>query len=72
MGRDFEWSTSGVTDSSGRVALRVPYATGRNGRSVAGRYEVRLGSETVSIAVSEVDVLLGRAVAVPRAQSRTR
>jgi dolichyl-diphosphooligosaccharide--protein glycosyltransferase len=75
LGRRFEWATSAGADASGRVALRVPYATGQNGRCAAAPYEVRAGSAATSVQVDEKDVTLGRSLRVsidarpmPRAQ----
>lgn len=60
-GRLFLWRTSGRADESGSVTLRVPYATGLNGSSVAGTYRVYSGVWTRVVGVREEWVLTGAA-----------
>lgn len=59
-GRQFTWSTSTVTDASGEASVRVPYATGLNGATVASRWYVSDGTSVAAVDVDEMDVKLGR------------
>lgn len=63
-GREFTWRTTARADSQGTTALRVPYATGLNGSSVAGRYDVSVGGFTSSVEVPESLVLRGNGVLI--------
>lgn len=63
-GRQFVWATSALADADGRAVLRVPYATGANGRVQAARYAVGDGERAVEVAVSEEAVTTGGSVAV--------
>jgi len=57
--RIFEWSTRAVADDSGRVELRLPYATGKNGLVQAGSYSISDGTHQGTLSLEEKDVLGG-------------
>ena len=63
-GRVFLWTTRGVAGPSGAAELRVPYASGRNGRVLAGRYAVSDGKRKREISVSEPQIVQGKTIVV--------
>jgi len=63
-GRTFPWTTRSVAGPSGDAAIRVPYASGRNGRVLAGRYAVNDGKRKREIPVSETQVVRGETINV--------
>ncbi|WP_157061370.1 hypothetical protein [Anaeromyxobacter dehalogenans] len=63
-GRTFGWRTQARAGPDGRARLRVPYATGANGSSEAGAFEVVSGGRTRIAAVPEAAVLGGAEVVV--------
>lgn len=63
-GRHLTWIVVARTDRAGRAALRVPYATGRNGFVVAGPMRVESGTASTSVFVGPEDVAAGRVVRV--------
>jgi asparagine N-glycosylation enzyme membrane subunit Stt3 len=63
-GREFTWRATAWVGSSGTAVLRVPYATGRNGSSVARRFEIAACGETRLVNVPEIAVVAGAPVAV--------
>jgi hypothetical protein len=63
-GRVFLWATWGVAGPSGDAAIRVPYASGRNGMVLAGRYAVSDGKRKREIPVSEPHVARGETISV--------
>lgn len=73
-GREFTWRTTARAGASGDTVLRVPYATGENGSSVAGPFEVTAGAVKRIVAVPEDRVVSGQTIAVafpaPAAESR--
>jgi hypothetical protein len=58
------WRAEARADASGAVELTVPYATGRNGRLVAGSWLVTSGSARAVADTTEADVLAGSTMAV--------
>jgi len=58
-GRAFLWTTQGVAGPSGDAAIHVPYASGRNGMVLAGRYAVSDGRRNREVAVSESQIVGG-------------
>ena len=71
VGREFVWETRARADASGTATLRVPYATGRNGASMAGAYVVQgSGAGRVSVVVSDGKVETGGTVEVSLAGGR--
>lgn len=54
--RVFEWSTWVRLDEFGRAALRLPYATGRNGLVTAGPYTLTDGTHQGTLTLDERDV----------------
>jgi hypothetical protein len=67
-GRTFGYETWGVAGSDGTVDLRVPYATGENGTSRAGEYEVASDGATARAQVPEAAVRSGSVIAVELAR----
>jgi hypothetical protein len=65
VGRAFTWATRAVADGSGRVVVRVPYATGLNGTTLAGRYVVSDGVHDRAVPVTADEVATGGRVPVP-------
>lgn len=63
-GREFSWRTTARADANGHAVLRVPYATGENGSSVAGPCEVATGEAVRAVAVPEDAVVSGRMLEV--------
>jgi len=63
-GRVFLWTTRGVAGPSGDAAIRVPYASGRNGMVLAGRYAVSDGKRKREFSVSEPQVVRGETISV--------
>jgi hypothetical protein len=59
VGRAFLWTTQDVAGPSGDTAIRVPYASGRNGMVLAGRYAVSDGKRKKEVAVSEPQIVGG-------------
>jgi asparagine N-glycosylation enzyme membrane subunit Stt3 len=53
VGRTFTWVGTATADAEGAVALRVPYATGRNGFVAAERYAVDVGGGTRLVSIDE-------------------
>ena len=64
VGREFLWQTGARADAAGTAVLRVPYATGPNGTSLATRYRVGDRSHAVEVTVGEAAVTGGAGVAV--------
>lgn len=64
QGRELAWSTGASADALGRVRLRVPYATGRNGAVEASAWVLGDTSRQVEVSVSERQVQAGLAVSV--------
>jgi len=68
VGRAYLWTTQDVAGPSGDTAIRVPYASGRNGMVLAGRYTISDGRRIKEVSVSEplivgggeLDVILSR------------
>ena len=72
VGREFVWETRAAADASGTVTLRVPFATGPNGASVAGRYAVLAeGKGRGDVVVTEAQVMAGATVDVALAPGST-
>jgi len=63
-GRAFLWRTQAVAGPSGSVELRVPYASGWNGKVQAGRCAVGDGKKGTEVAVSESQVVRGETIPV--------
>ena len=64
-GRTFSYAAAKVIDASGRVQLRVPYATGgAHPVRAKGPYRVSQGFSLARVNVDERDVLEGRTVLV--------
>lgn len=63
-GRAFTWRAQQRAGPDGRARLRVPYATGANGSSDAGAFEVAAGGRTRIVGVPEAAVLGGAEVPV--------
>jgi hypothetical protein len=61
-GAGAEWRTFARADAAGVARLRLPYATGRNGRITAREWSVRSGERRATLAVSDAQVLDGAAV----------
>ncbi len=66
-GREFDWTTHAIVSPAGTAELRVPYATGMNGRVwaselVIGTYESEIGH----VVIREQDVLEGESLAIQR------
>jgi hypothetical protein len=61
-GRVLQWSTRVWTDGSGRATLRIPYATGENGRAYASTCYLMDGKRTARVAVPEAAIVEGAAV----------
>ena len=65
MGREFRWGTHATADGAGVASLRVPYATGPNGASMAGASTVQVaGKGRVDVSITEAQVRTGAAVEV--------
>lgn len=63
-GRLVTWATEAVADAGGRAALRLPYATGRNGAVLATPWRLGDGREDVELQVPEAAVLRGEPLEV--------
>jgi asparagine N-glycosylation enzyme membrane subunit Stt3 len=63
-GRNSRWVGRAVADGAGAAEIRVPYATGANGRVVASGYAVSDGVGEAAASVAEEDVVGGRVVPV--------
>lgn len=61
-GRTFTWFSSVTVPASGTFVLRLPYATGANRLTTAGRYQVSSGRSSREVAVSPGDVLTGSTI----------
>ncbi len=72
QGRQFEWTTFGRADAQGRAVVVVPFASGRNGSSLAAPYVVRSGSRRAWVAVSEPAVTSGGTVSVDLAGGKSK
>jgi hypothetical protein len=64
LGGLWDWRTARRLDAGGEARLRLPYATGANGRIIAGEYLVTDGDRKVRLRVTEAQVLGGEPVAV--------
>jgi asparagine N-glycosylation enzyme membrane subunit Stt3 len=64
QGREFQWWTPAHADENGMTVIRVPYATGRNGASLASAVRVRTASSMMDVALQEADVVSGKRIAV--------
>ncbi|HSD52000.1 MAG TPA: STT3 domain-containing protein, partial [Candidatus Methylomirabilis sp.] len=62
--RVFSWTTFVHADASGRASLRVPYASGLNGRVAAGAYTVTDGVQVRRVIVGETEVVVGGSISV--------
>jgi hypothetical protein len=72
-GGETQWVATRAADEEGIALLRLPYATGPNGRIRAGPWVVTDGVRTAHLEVSEADVLSGARRSVdlaPSARSR--
>jgi hypothetical protein len=58
------WRTHRQLDAHGEARLRLPYATGANGRIRAGPWELGDGIARAALAITEAQVLHGAALAV--------
>jgi hypothetical protein len=58
------WATDTVADAHGHACLRVPYATGANGASVASPYVVSDGVRDAKLTVPEAAIAGGAAIPV--------
>ncbi len=63
-GRVFTWRTEATPDSRGNAELRIPYATGGNGASVAEEVQVSIGRAARKIGITEQAVISGGVVSV--------
>lgn len=63
-GRAFTWRTNGTVDSRGSAVLRIPYATGANGESVAGSVLISACEKARWIEIPEGAVVSGGALPV--------
>jgi dolichyl-diphosphooligosaccharide--protein glycosyltransferase len=63
-GGQTEWIETRTAEEGGEALLRLPYATGPNGRILAGPWLVTDGVRTARLEVSEEDVLGGRPLTV--------
>jgi dolichyl-diphosphooligosaccharide--protein glycosyltransferase len=61
-GRVWQWSTRARTDGQGRATLRVPYATGENGRAHASACYLMDGKRTARVAIPEAAIVEGAVV----------
>lgn len=62
--RIFVWETRTVADAEGRASLRLPYATGLNGRVEAAPYVITDGARSTTLVVGEDAVSAGASIAV--------
>lgn len=62
--RTFRWTSSAVADEGGRVEVRLPYCTGRNGHATASAALVRDGSRSAVVPVDCGAVASGAPVPV--------
>lgn len=63
-GRVFTWRTYATSDTRGDAVLRIPYATGGNGASVAEEVQVSVGETARMVGIPERSVLSGGVVSV--------
>ena len=56
-GRRFSHVVSAVADAAGAAELRLPYATGVNGATLASAYVVREGERGLSVSIAQHEVL---------------
>lgn len=68
-GREFTWACSALADAHGNVTLRVPYATGANGRSTASDYLAVARDRAVPFEVTDEAVRGGGAIDVVLAET---
>jgi dolichyl-diphosphooligosaccharide--protein glycosyltransferase len=64
QGRSLRWGTSGRTDASGTVTLRVPYADGINGAVQVAGCSVRIAGRALPLSLSSAAVQEGRTVTI--------
>lgn len=64
-GRRFAWRASARADAAGEAVLRVPYATGPNGRAEASPLVVTAGPRGAIVTVPEAAVIAGSAIDAP-------
>jgi len=63
-GAEGEWRTVRRLDERGEASARLPYATGRNGRIVAGEYRLSDGQRSARLSLTEHQVVGGAELVV--------
>ncbi len=64
QGRELTWAATSIADESGNASLRLPYATGENGKVHAGPYVVTDGEDYIPLAIRESAIIAGVSVVI--------